>query len=40
LQEEASNRHTVLRTKAVVLNGVVKRRGLTASGMDEKDERK
>jgi hypothetical protein len=40
LQKEAPNRRKVLRSKAVVLNVVVKRRSLTASGMDERDERK
>jgi hypothetical protein len=40
LQEEAPNRHEPLRSKAAVVNVMVKRRGMTASGVDERDERK
>ena len=40
VQEEAPNRHERLRSKAAVVNVMVKRRDEIASGMDERDERK
>src|SRR5262249_61595025 len=36
----AENRHELLRSKAAVVNVMVKRRELITSGMDERDERK
>jgi hypothetical protein len=33
-------RLVLLRSKAAVVNVMVKRRGMTASGVDERDERK
>ena len=38
VQEEAPNCHELLRPKSVVVNVMVKRRGETASSMDERDE--
>jgi hypothetical protein len=40
LQREASNSHKLLQSKAAVVNVMVKRRGSTASCMNERDERK